>query len=222
MGAVSAAELLAALTARAVRVEALGGGRLRVEAPAGTLTAADRDSLTRHKAELLALLAPNSSTAAAAPGPNVPTVPTVPVDGRDAEADRLLAELRAAVALARRESPGLPADVRDSLGRVLADALAQGEQYIRDRATEAARGWDALELLRRLVRAIPTYARHARNLAAGDIAGGLSADDRAFAARAIENDLGLPAGSVEVGPWLRSCPGCPHCRAPESGTGEAP
>jgi hypothetical protein len=48
-------ELLAALNARAVRLTAVGD-RLRVDAPAGTLTAADRQALAQHKAALLALL----------------------------------------------------------------------------------------------------------------------------------------------------------------------
>jgi hypothetical protein len=51
---------------------------------------------------------------------------------------------------------------------------------------------------------------------------GLCPTDRAWAAQVIEADLGLPAGRVEVGPWLMSCPGCPHCRARTSGTGEPP
>jgi hypothetical protein len=56
---VSAAELLATLGARDVRVAATAG-RLRIDAPAGALTAADRQALLRHKPALLALLARQS------------------------------------------------------------------------------------------------------------------------------------------------------------------
>jgi hypothetical protein len=40
---------------------------------------------------------------------------------------------------------------------------------------------------------------------------GLSAADRAWVARAIEADLRLPAGTVEVGPWPAGCAGCLYC-----------
>ena len=51
----TAAALLAALQTRGVRLAAVGD-RLRVEAPRGVLTAADRAALAAHKAALLALL----------------------------------------------------------------------------------------------------------------------------------------------------------------------
>ncbi|HKB37337.1 MAG TPA: DNA methyltransferase [Gemmataceae bacterium] len=51
----TASELLKDLTARNVRLAA-ADGRLRVEAPAGTLTDVDRSALTEHKDELLMLL----------------------------------------------------------------------------------------------------------------------------------------------------------------------
>jgi hypothetical protein len=53
----TAADLLADLSARSVRLSAVEG-RLRVEAPAGTLSDADRQALAAHKADLLALLRP--------------------------------------------------------------------------------------------------------------------------------------------------------------------
>jgi hypothetical protein len=51
----NARALLADLCARDVRVTAVGG-RLRVDAPAGVLTAADREALAAHKPTIMALL----------------------------------------------------------------------------------------------------------------------------------------------------------------------
>jgi hypothetical protein len=64
-------------------------------------------------------------------------------------AGRLLAELRAEVDRIRwRDFAGaLP----PALAAVLHDALALGEQYVREHDQETARGWDALGLLRGLV-----------------------------------------------------------------------
>jgi hypothetical protein len=51
----STAQLLAGLQARGVRLRA-EGGRLKVEAPKGALTPADRQALAERKADLLAAL----------------------------------------------------------------------------------------------------------------------------------------------------------------------
>jgi hypothetical protein len=72
------------------------------------------------------------------------------------EAERLLGDLRVEVVRIRGTfATGIPAP----LGRLLDDAVVIGERYIRDHELEAARGWDALELLRDLV-------PHVRDLAA--------------------------------------------------------
>jgi hypothetical protein len=64
-----------------------------------------------------------------------------------AEADRLLTELREAVARARRDfgSP-FPA----ALQAVVADGLTIAEGYVANHEAEARRGWDALQLLRKV------------------------------------------------------------------------
>jgi hypothetical protein len=73
-----------------------------------------------------------------------------------AEAERLLAGLRSEVDMVRAGFGGVPPA---PLAMLLADALTIGERYIRDHEIEAARGWNALELLRDLV-------PHVRDLAA--------------------------------------------------------
>jgi len=61
-----------------------------------------------------------------------------------AEAARLLAELRAAVDAQRRAFGGsFPAP----LSAVVADYLAVAEGYVANHEAEAARGWDAMQLL---------------------------------------------------------------------------
>jgi hypothetical protein len=110
-----------------------------VEAPSGRLTGADRLVLAEHKADLLALL-------------------RSPWDL--AEAEQLLEELRAEVR--RIESKDFAGRPPDALRRVLADALAIGQGYIDNHAAEAARGWDALALLRGLKRHVHQCAANAR------------------------------------------------------------
>jgi hypothetical protein len=62
-----------------------------------------------------------------------------------AQAERLLADLRAAVAaIERTQFGGRPPR---AVAAVLADALALAEGYVRDHEAEAERGWDALALL---------------------------------------------------------------------------
>jgi hypothetical protein len=64
-----------------------------------------------------------------------------------AEADRLLLDLRAAVAQARRDFGG---PFPDGLQAVVADGLAVAEGYVVNHEAETRRGWDALQLLRRV------------------------------------------------------------------------
>jgi hypothetical protein len=59
----SAATLIEKLTKRDVRLM-VRGDKLKIDAPAGTLTEADRELLRQHKAELLALLATDPRIAA--------------------------------------------------------------------------------------------------------------------------------------------------------------
>jgi hypothetical protein len=65
-----------------------------------------------------------------------------------AEAERLLAELRHEVNKIRDSFGGRPPAALDGL---LNDAIIIGQRYILDRELEAIRGWDSLELLRDLV-----------------------------------------------------------------------
>jgi hypothetical protein len=91
------------------------------------------------------LLANKDQILAALDRPDRPNRPAPPAQ---AEAERLLAELRSQVEDVRHKEffGTLPAE----LANVLDDALAIGEGYIRDHEAAAARGWDALELLRGL------------------------------------------------------------------------
>lgn len=85
-----------------------------------------RQSLVAHKAELLALLRPAPPR-------------------EQAEAERLLAELRAEVEQIKADFAG---DLPTPLANLLADGLAIAEGYIVNHEAEASRGWDALDLLR--------------------------------------------------------------------------
>jgi hypothetical protein len=103
---VTAAVLLTDLASRGVHLVAVGE-RLRVDAPAGALTEADRLALAARKGELLALLA----------GAVAPIASAGMWD--QAEADALVAE-----SVRRLEASGWPADAaaRRRLG-LLADAV---------------------------------------------------------------------------------------------------
>jgi hypothetical protein len=82
-------------------------------------------------------------------GEKCPAPPTPSWD--QAAADALLVELRAEVARIEQSFRGkLP----PALSNVLSDALAIAEGYVANHQEEAARGWDALELLRCTVRRI--------------------------------------------------------------------
>ena len=74
------------------------------------------------------------------------------------EAERLLAELRAEVILIEWED--YRGQTPAHLATLLRDALAIGARYVRDHEAEAARGWDALQLLRDLVPHVQSIARH--------------------------------------------------------------
>jgi hypothetical protein len=116
--------------------------------------------------------APESSPPVAAAPPQVPSGPGERADGQggatapggagsagpislangqgcdQAEAERLLAELQAEAQRAEREQRALGRGFSPALAAVVADLLAVAAEYARDPAAEAARGWDALELLR--------------------------------------------------------------------------
>jgi hypothetical protein len=128
---VTAAELFADLARQGFTLAGEGDG-IRVT-PASRLTEELRQAIRVHKAALLTLLA----------GPEGPP-PAFAWD--QAEAERLLAELRDEVKRAEAlDFGGQPPPLFKTLA---ADLLAQAEGYIRDHDKEAARGWDALELLR--------------------------------------------------------------------------
>jgi hypothetical protein len=74
-----------------------------------------------------------------------------------AEADRLLTELRDG--LARIERKRYRGKFPPHLATVTTSGLAVCEGYVANHATEAARGWDALELLRDGVRSLLRIAR---------------------------------------------------------------
>jgi hypothetical protein len=135
---VTAAELPEGVGDRGFTLTAEGGG-IRVR-PSGGLTAADREAICARKGELLQLLRP------AAPA-------------RDrAEAQRLLAAVHQAAEDVRQQEFGgiWPPD----LGAVVGDLLAVAAGYVENLESEAARGWDALGLLRGVR---PTLRQAVRN-----------------------------------------------------------
>jgi hypothetical protein len=113
------------------------GPRLVVRGPRDQEALAKR--LLSQKAEVLALL----------------RGPIPPWD--QAEADRLLTELRDG--LARIERERYRGRFPPLLAKVVGGGLAVCETYVRDHEREAARGWDALELLRGAVPGVLSMAR---------------------------------------------------------------
>src|SRR5262249_35845756 len=146
-------ELLEDLARQGFTLAAEGDG-IRVR-PVSRLPEELRQALRRRKPEVLAILA-------ARPAPLSPAPPSEPsaADWDVAAAARLLAELQAEVE--RIEAREFGGRLPEPLQSVLTDALALGEQYVRDHAAEAARGWDALELLRGLVPHVRRCAANAR------------------------------------------------------------
>lgn len=134
----AAADLLDRCRAVGIDLAAGPGGALLWEADADPPADLLAD-LAAQKAGLLAVL---GGEAGEGPTPAAPAV----ARWDQAEADRLLAELRSAVGRARwREFGGkFPAH----LGNVVGDLLAVAEGYVANREAEAARGWDAMRLLR--------------------------------------------------------------------------
>jgi hypothetical protein len=131
---VSAAELLADLIRQGFTLTPEGEG-IRVT-PASRLTPAARQAIADHKPALLALLA----------------APHRPVPGfvwDQAEAERLLAEVRASAAQAEAQSAaGRLTTVRRNLVLLWVE-VAEG--YVENHEMEARRGWDAMKLLRSAV-----------------------------------------------------------------------
>ena len=128
----TAAGLLVDLVARGVRFEVVEG-RLRVDAPSGVLGDSDREALVRHKPALLDLLAPRQRPA-----------PAFVWD--QAEAECLLAEVREA--LARVDEAVAAGKAPTARGAAMRTWLEVAEGCVNGREMEAARGWDALDLLR--------------------------------------------------------------------------
>jgi hypothetical protein len=92
----------------------------------------------------------------ARPGTSGTAHPTKPTQS-PAEAERLLADLREAVARARWDFGGpFPGDLQAVVG----DGLLIAEGYVANHDAEAGRGWDALDLLRKVKpRLLATIAR---------------------------------------------------------------
>jgi hypothetical protein len=111
------------------------GDGIRVR-PASRLTGELRQVIRAHKAALLALLVD-------------PEEPAPAVTWDQAEAEGLLAELRDG--LARRESTWPGRKFPPVKAAVLQIGVEACEAYVRDHDLEAARGWDALALLRAAV-----------------------------------------------------------------------
>jgi hypothetical protein len=87
---------------------------------------------------------PPASPTSTDPGPETAHPPIAPWD--QAEADRLLAEVRQTAARLEAQHPG--GRFPKVLGRVVADLLAVAKDYAAGHEQEAARRWDAMELLR--------------------------------------------------------------------------
>jgi hypothetical protein len=134
-----AACLLADLRRQGFELSAEGDG-VRVR-PASLLPDGLRQAVGLHKAGLLALLRREATD----PGQAPPLAPR-PLAWDQAEADRLLAELRAAAHCVGRAAEAGRA--RPALAAVAALCLRLGEKFDREHELEAARGWDAMELLR--------------------------------------------------------------------------
>ena len=118
---------------------------------AGPLPEDLRADLIAHKAEIVALL-------------------RQAVSWDQTTAELLLADVKHEVDRIRAEDGGRPPA---PLARLLEDAIVIGERYIRDHEIEAARGWDALELLRDLVPHVrDVAARWQRTHAQPEVIGG--------------------------------------------------
>jgi hypothetical protein len=128
---VTAVELLADLTRQHITLTAEGDS-IRVR-PASRLTAELRNAIQMHKPALLALLKGSEQSA-----------PAFIWD--QAAAEELLADLRATVE--RLKVAGFRGRPPSLFLKLAADAVAIAEGHFRDHELEAARGWDALDLLR--------------------------------------------------------------------------
>jgi hypothetical protein len=141
---VTAADLLTDLTRQGFRLTPEGDS-IRVT-PASRLTGELRHAIRAHKSALLALLAAPGRVASAC-------------TWDQAEAERLLADLRTAVErIKRHDFGGRPSVLFLTLA---ADAVAIAEGHIRNHEAEAARGWDVLEQLREEKRVLLNIARRA-------------------------------------------------------------
>jgi hypothetical protein len=144
---VTAAELLADLTRQGFTLARAGEG-IRVT-PTSRLTAEQRRAIVAHKPALLALLAGLERWYGA-------------FAWDQAEADYLLARLREG--LARVETAVAAGRAPAARASALRTWLDVAEGYVSGKEREAARGWDALRLLRAAV-------RRALALAGGETAG---------------------------------------------------
>jgi hypothetical protein len=152
---VSASDLLADLARQGFSLVPEGGG-IRVT-PASRLTEELRHAIRSHKFALLTLLA-NAQK------------PTPARLWHQAEAEKLLADLRATVErINRSDFRGRPPAL---FRKLAADVVAIAEGHVRDHEMEAARGWDALELLRDRKRVLLGIAGHILAMGEQDRLGG--------------------------------------------------
>ena len=86
------------------------------------------------------------------------TVQPVP-PWNETEGKRIFDELSREVEMIRRKFGG-----RQPLATLLTDALAIASRFLRDREAEAARGWDALELLRGMVPIVRECVENTRKM----------------------------------------------------------
>jgi hypothetical protein len=133
------------------------GDSIRVR-PASQLTEDLRQAIRANKTELLAII--SSPAAVVTPlRPSKPSAaPLAPWDA--AEASRLLEELR--FEIQRIESVDFRGRPPGPLHNVLADALAIAQVFIANHELEAARGWDALKLLRGVIRRVRRYRKDSK------------------------------------------------------------
>jgi hypothetical protein len=152
----SAIDLLTDLYRQGFTLAAEGGGiRLR---PASRLTEDLRQVIRANKPELLAIISSAATLVTPVPASKPSAPPVAPWDA--AEANRLLEELR--VDIRRIESVDFGGRPPTPLQHVLADALVIAEGFIANHELEAARGWDALDLLRGVVRRVRRYRENSK------------------------------------------------------------
>jgi hypothetical protein len=151
-----AVDLLTDLSSQGFTLAAEGGA-IRVR-PASRLTEDLRQAIRANKIELLAIISSPATLVTPARQSKPSAAPLAPWDA--AEASRLLVNLR--FEIQRIESVDSRGRPPASLHNVLADALAIAEGYVAKHEAEAVNGWDAMELLRGVVRRVRRYRENSK------------------------------------------------------------